>query len=181
MQIKTWKKAVLLMFAILLSWGFFPAPGDSADATKIYTDKFGYFSITPPQGWVRKDYPKETRARVRFTSPDDRATVGIIVRPVGPKEATFAKMLADKRLALENMRKKKPQGKYSLRESTICGYKCIRVDTEYPGQRIQENYLFTGKGLHVNFCYGAVDRGSLEKYRKTAMDSFCTIKLTGKK
>ena len=50
-----------------------------------------------------------------------------------------------------------------------------------PGTLIQENYLFTEKNLQVTFSCGAADKGSLEKYRQTALKSFCTIKLKGEK
>lgn len=170
------KKALWLVGAIVLSWGFFLSPVDSADNPTKYADKFGYFSLTPPKGWAQRDYPGETRGRVRFTAPGEKATMGLIVRPMEAGEETRTKLLVEKKRLVEKMRQKRPEGKYSLEETIICGHQCVKVNVEYP-ELIQENYLFTEKGLHVNFGYGAADRGSLEKYRQTAVDSFCTIKL----
>ncbi len=165
----------------MLAWGVFLIPGNSGAATQTYTDKFGYFSFTPPPGWTQKDYPSDDRGRVSFTSADGKARMSIIVRPAKPEEMSFTKLLANKRDLMEEMRKKRPEGKYLLREGTFYQYKCVRVDVEYPGKLIQENYLFVDEGFHINFGYGAENQKDLEKYRPVAMKSYCTFKLKGKK
>lgn len=177
MDAKLWKKARWLVFALTLSWGILFSLGAFAADPPTYTDRFGYFSFTPPAGWTQKDYPEDNRGRVRFTTPDSKATLSIIARPVQPEEATFEKLLASKQLLMEEMRKKKPEGKYHLKEGTICQFKCVEVDVEYPGTLIHESYLFVEKGFHINFGYGAVDKKNLAKYRQIALKSLCTIKL----
>ena len=176
MNTKLWKKARWLMLALFLSWGFFPGPVNAA-APNTFTDKLGFFSFTPPPGWVEKDYPGEKVGRVRFTSPDRKATLSIIVGPPPPQEATYDKLLAAKRGIVEKIRREKPEGQYRLAEGSICQFKCVKFEVEIPGQLIQENYLLVEKGLSVSFGYGAPDQASLEQYRKIALDSFCTIKL----
>jgi len=177
MNAKVWKKAVIIIFAVFLSWGFLPGPGGSAAAPETFTDKLGFFSFTPPEGWTEMDYPGEKVGRVRFTSPDRQATLSLIVMPAPPQEATLEKLLAGKRLIVEKMRQERPEGKYGLREDKVCQYKCVRIEVEFPGKQIQEYYIFLEGGLNVTFSYGAPDRAGLEKYRKIALDSFCTIKL----
>jgi hypothetical protein len=172
-----WKKSLWLMPILCLCWGYAPGWGVAADSPQTYTDKHGYFSFTPPPGWVEKDYPGEKVGRVRFTSPDRLATLSIIVRPAPPEEATFEKLLVAKRQVLEKLQQEKPEGKYRLVDGVICQFKCVKMDVEFPGQLIQENYLFVEKGLSVTFGYAANDPAGLEKYRRTALDSFCTIKL----
>jgi hypothetical protein len=179
MKTKLWKKAWVLMLALFLSWGFFPGPVDAA-APKTFTDKVGYFSFTPPPGWVEKDYPDAAMGRVRFTSPDRQASLSIIVLPAPAPETTFEKLLAEKQGIMERMRREKPDGKYRLGEGTICKFRCVKFVVEFPGQIIQENYLFVEKGLSVSFGYAAANQESLEKYRQTAQNSFCTIKLKKK-
>lgn len=181
METRIWRKSWWVAGALFLIWGFFLIPGNSGAASKTYADKFGYFSFTPPLGWKQKDYPKDDRARVSFTAPDGKARLSVIVRPAGPDEMTFAKLVASKRVLMERMRKKKPEGKYSLREGTICQYKCVHVDVEYPGKLIHESYLFVDQGFHINLGYSATDRKNLAKYRQIARDAFCTIKLKRKK
>ena len=165
------------MAVIFLSWGYFPDLAAAADTSKTYTDPHGYFSFTPPPGGVERDFPGSTVGRIRFTAPDRRATLSIIVMPAPPQEATFEKLLADKRQIMEKMRQEKPEGKYRLAESTICQFRCVKLEVEFPGQIIQENYLFVDQGLSVSFGYAAKDQANLEKYRQVALDSFCTIKL----
>jgi len=180
MDSKLLKKVLWLMLSIYLLWGVAPVPGEAADNLQKYNDKSGYFSLTPPPGWVEKDYPDKNVGRVRFTSPDRKATLSIIVMPAPPQEATFDKMLAAKQQIVEKMRREKPEGQYRLSQGTICQFKCVRFDVAFPGQIIQENYLFLEKGLSVSFGYAAAEQASLEKYRQIAVDSFCTIKLKGK-
>ena len=177
MKAKLWRNAWWLMFVIFLSWGYSPGLGDAADNPKTFTDQQGYFSFTPPPGWTEKDYPGEKVGRVRFTSADRQATLSIIVMPATPQETTFEKLLAAKQQIVEKLRQEKPEGKYRLAEGTICKFKCVKLDVEFPGQIIQENYLFVEKGLSITLGYGAADQASLEKYRQVALDSFCTIKL----
>jgi hypothetical protein len=177
MDTKLLKKALTFIFAVFLSWGFLPGPGGSAAAPKTFTDKLGYFSFTPPEGWTEMDYPGEKVGRVRFTSPDRQATLSLIVMPAPPQEATFEKLLAGKRLIVEKMRQETPEGKFGLKEDKICQHKCVRIEVEFPGTLIQENYIFLEGGLSVTFGYAASDRAGLEKYRKIALDSFCSIKL----
>ena len=177
MDVKLLKKAVTFIFTVFLSWGFLPGPGGSAADPKTFTDKLGFFSFTPPEGWTEKDYPGETVGRVRFTSPDRKATLSIIVMPAPPQEATFEKLLEGKRGLLEKMRQEKSEGKFGLKEDKVCQYKCVKTEREEPGRLIQEYYIFLDGGLNVTFSYGASDRAGLEKYRKIALDSFCTIKL----
>jgi hypothetical protein len=180
MKTRLWKKALWLMFTLLLCWGFFPGLGDSAATPKTFTDKLGFFSFTPPEGWVEKDYPGEKVGRVRFTSPDNKATLSIIVGPASPQITTLEKLLADRRIIVEKMRREKPEGQYRLSAGTICRFKCVRFEVELPGQ-VQDNYLLLEKGLNISFGYAAADQASLEQYRQIAQDSFCTIKLKGKK
>jgi hypothetical protein len=130
---------------------------------------------------VEKDYPDAKVGRVRFTSPDRQATLSIIVMPASPQEGTFEKLLAAKRLIMGKLQREKPEAKYRLAESTICQFKCVKFEVEIPGQLIQENYLLVEKGLNVSFGYAAANPAGLEKYRPLALDSFCTIKLKGKK
>ncbi|MDD5641311.1 MAG: hypothetical protein PHX53_06645 [Syntrophales bacterium] len=182
MQTKLWKKAVCLKFAIFLSWGFFPAPGDSAGSPKVYTDKFGYFSFIPPAGWTEGPCPapKKNQSKVIFSTLGEKVVIHIIAQPATPEDKIFANLLADTKRSLENMRRQRPEGKYKMQESTICGKKCVRADVEWPGQII-EGYIFTENGIRTYLSYAAVNRELLEKFRKTAMDSLCTIKLKGKK
>lgn len=177
MKARLWKKTLWLMSVIFLCWGFLSGPGDSVSSPQTFTDKAGFFSFTPPPGWTEKDYPGEKVGRVRFTSPDRQATLSIIVMPATPQETTFEKLLAAKQQIVEKLRQEKPEGKYRLAEGTICKFKCVKLDIEFPGQIIQENYLFVEKGLSITLGYGAADQASLEKYRQVALDSFCTIKL----
>jgi hypothetical protein len=177
MKASSWKKALWLVAVIFLLGGSAPGGGEAGDNPKIFTDTHGYFSFTPPPGWVEKDYPGETVGRVRFIAPDKLATFSIIVMPAPPQEATYDKLLAAKRGILEKMRREKPEGRYSLAESTICGFKCAKFGVEIPGQLVQENYVLVEKGFSVNFGYAAVNQTGLEKYRRTALDSLCTIKL----
>jgi hypothetical protein len=177
MNTKLLKKALTFILAVFLSWGFLPGPGGSAAAPKTYTDKLGFFSFTPPEGWTEKDYPGTTVGRVRFISPDRKATLSIIVMPASPQEPTFEKLLEGKRGLVEKMRQERPEGKYGLKEDKICQFRCVRIEVEFPGKIIQENYIFLDKRLSVSFGYASPDRAGLEKYRKVALDSFCTIKL----
>jgi len=177
MNTRLWKKSWWFVPIICLCWGYAPGWGEAAAGPQTYADKNGYFSFTPPPGWVEKDYPGEKMGRVRFTSPDRKATLSIIVMPASPQEATFEKLLAAKRLIMEKLRQEKPEGKYRLAEGNICQFKCVKLEVEIPGQLIQENYLLVEKGLNVSFGYAAANQAGLEEYRRTALDSFCTIKL----
>ena len=181
METGIWQKSRWVVYVLLLTWGLLLSPGYSGAASKTYADKFGYFSFTPPPGWTQKDYPKDDRARVSFTSPDGKARLSLIVRPAGSAEKTFAQLMASKRDLMEGMRKKKPDGKYLLKEGTICQHKCVQVDVEYPGKLVHESYLFVDQGFHINFGYAATDRKNLEKYRSIAMRSLCTFKLKGRR
>ncbi|MHB8066648.1 MAG: hypothetical protein ACYDIC_01975 [Desulfobaccales bacterium] len=180
MNTRVWKKTLGLMSVILLSWGYLPGLAQAADSPKPFTDPRGYFSFTPPPGWAEKDFPGEKVGRIRFTAPDSKATLSIIVMPASPQEVTYEQLLAAKRQVVEKMRREKPDGKYRLAEGAVCQFKCVKIEVEFPGQLIQENDLFVEKGLSVSFGYAAADRGSLEKFRQVAADSFCTIKLKGK-
>jgi hypothetical protein len=181
MKTKLWKKALWLMFALCLSWGFFPGIGDSAATPKTFTDKLGFFSFTPPEGWVEKDYPGEKVGRVRFTAPDNKATLSIIVGAASAQAITLEQLLADRKMLVEKLRREKPERRYHVSAGTICRFKCVRFDVEIPGQLIQENYLLMEKGLNISFGYTAANQAGLEKYRQTAINSFCTIKLKGEK
>ena len=66
MNARLWKKALWIMSSIFLCWGYGPALGNAADNPQTYTDGHGYFSFTPPPGWVEKDFPGESRDEVRL-------------------------------------------------------------------------------------------------------------------
>ena len=180
MKAKLWSKGWRLLFLLVLSWGFSLSPQASQAAPKTYVDPHGFFSFTPPPGWTEKDYPGASVGRVRFTAPDRQATMSIIVMPAPPQEATFDKLLAAKQAVVAKMRQEKPQGKFTLQEDKICQFRCVRLDTVFPGHLVMENYLLVEQGLSVSLGYTAKNRENLDKYRQTALSSFCTIKLKGK-
>ena len=141
-----------------------------------YQDPNGLFTMTPPEGWLRKDYPQETQSRVRFTSPDGKGSIGVIVGPAGRDEADFDQLLPEKRRSVEELQKIFPQGQFRLSEDTICGQRCVRVETVIPGQLVQENYLYVSKGLHFNLDYNAPNQEDFKLYRRMAHTALCTIK-----
>lgn len=147
-----------------------------AACSQAYRDPKGLFTMTPPEGWVRKDYPQEINSRVRFTSPDGKGSIGVIVGPATPEEADFEQLLAAKRQSVAELQEIFPQGRFWLSEDTICGHRCVKVTTSIPGQLVQENYLYVSRGLHFNLDYNAPTQEDFELYRELAQEALCTIK-----
>jgi len=148
---------------------------DTANA-QVYQDPKGLFTITPPEGWVRKDYPQETRSRVRFTSPDGKGSIGILVRPAAPEETVFEQLLTEKRANLENLKREFPTGRFVISEGNLCGFRCVKLETRIPGKIVQENYLYVANGVHFNLDYNAPNQEDFEQYREIGSESLCTIK-----
>jgi len=163
--------AAALAFVCLLCCGAVA----TADA-QVYKDPKGLFTMTPPEGWVRKDYPQETRSRVRFTSPDGKGSIGILIRPAEPEEAVFEQLLAEKKANLENLRREFPTGRFVISEGSFCGHRCVKLETRIPGKIVQENYLYVDQGIHFNLDYNAPDQEDFEQYREIGSKSLCTIR-----
>lgn len=163
---------IAALFLGCLVFGGFP----QAAWPQAYHDPKGLFTMTPPEGWLRKDYPQETNSRVRFTSPDGRGSIGIIVGPAAPEEADFQQLLAAKRQSVAELQQIFPQGRFRLSEDIICGHRCVKVATFIPGQLVQENYLYVTGGLHFNLDYNAPSQEDFELYRELAREALCTIK-----
>jgi|GEM_PF-2610977 len=134
------------------------------EATK-YTDPKGYYTLTPPTGWSRKDFSTDPRSKVQFFSPDGAAQLGIIVRP---ESESYEEILAGAKQNAENQKRNFPSGTFTIMEATVCGCKAVKVENSVPGMVRQDLYLFPSGGLHFNIAYGAPSQSLFDKFKDDA-------------
>jgi hypothetical protein len=144
--------------------------------TQVYQDPKGFFSFAPPSGWVEKVYPHDRHTRLRFSSPDGKASIVMWARPANAREATFEKFLAEKRQLFEKMKKGKPHLNAVMTETTFCGHRCIEIEARQPGKLVQNTFLYLDQGLHFHVGYSAANQQDFEVNKERALTALCTIK-----
>jgi Tol biopolymer transport system component len=148
-----------------------------ADDIGTYEGKNGYFTIAPPKGWRKKDFPTDPRSKVHFNCPPpNTASIGIIARP---EEMTFDELIAGKRKIQEDFKRQFPTGKIVLSETTLCGFRTVKIEIEIPNTVKQELFFFLANGLHFNLTYSAGSQQDFAKFRKIALNSLSSIKPRG--
>ena len=175
-KIKRGTRIAILAFGCLCFGVLALFPMTVQAGAKVYHDPRGFFSFVPPPGWVEKVYPHHSHTRLRFSSPDGKASIVMWARPATAKEATFEKFLAEKRKLFENMKKGKPNLNVVMTETTFCGHQCLKIELIQPGKLVQTTFLYLDQGLHFHVGYSAANQQDFDKNQERALTALCTIK-----
>ena len=166
------RKAVLTVTVIAVMGTVQASGGQATD----YADPKGYYTLTPPAGWTRKDFANDPRSKVQFITPDGAGQLGIIVRP---DSKSFGDILADAKGNAENQKRNFPDGSFVVTETTLCGVKGVKVENTVAGMVRQDLYLFMSGGLHFNIAFGAPNQTLFDKFKRDAQTAIDSLRPRG--
>lgn len=166
------------MFLLFVAWGWpYLNVGNSQGADAIhydlspteYLDPKGFFRITPPKGWISKEYYSKSRGKVIFESEKmsilvgGRTTAGYSFEEMVQEEKETSKGL------LEKYREYDP--KISFYQSNLDGAPLLISVLELPNRTISESYFFMRGKTEYVFGYTA-SSDLFDRYIDLAMKSF---------
>lgn len=146
----------------------------SAAGSDAYRDGKGFFTFTPPGGWILQEFRDEPRNKVQCQSPDGEAVIGIIVRP---REGTFQDVIEGQEGFLNTQRKFFPENKYIMSDTFVCGSKASKIEMEAPGGMKQDIYVFLSGDLYFNITYAAVSAKAFEEHWEEVSDAFSSLRV----
>jgi hypothetical protein len=117
-----------------------------------YRDKMGSFSVTPPPGWTRKDFPVgKRRSMVLFHEPKNRnVSITVIALPKVKSRTAFFKAAENKISQLKSMF---PKGRFKLRKSKPAEMDALVMEITIPGTVRQEIRQLRGPGAAYTITY----------------------------
>ncbi len=117
-----------------------------------FRDKKGYFSIVPPAGWTRKDFPTEKeRSMILFHEPTNRnVSISVIALPKAKSKGAFYKEAEKKVSQLKTMF---PKGTFKLQKSKLAGMDALVMENTIPGTVKQEIWQVRGDKAAYTITY----------------------------
>ena len=108
-----------------------------------FRDKMGYFSVVPPAGWTRKDFPAEKeRSKVVFHEPTNRnVSITVIALPKAKSKGAFYKE-AEKRIS--QLKTMFPKGTFKLQKSKLAGMDALLTENTIPETLKQQTWQLRG-------------------------------------
>lgn len=139
-------------------------------------DQRGGFVFKQPPGWVKAKFPGGAHNRLRFQPPDGKGTIEIFIQTAKQEESTFEQLLEMKKKRMVTFRKNNPKFKVSLKETSFCGHRCVKIEAKKPRSGVQHAYFYLDAGRHISISFQAPTQKDFDRYEKIALKSLCTLK-----
>jgi|GEM_PF-5983448 len=164
-------KAGILLFLSLGCLRRVSATEDNLSGDRIYVDtKNSYFSLIPPKGWEKEDYP-DTRTKVAWREPSDQR---VLLRVIA-REATesYDELKVSQ---MDNAQKFASRGvNLHFSETSLQNIPVILLEGDIPGTGRTRLLFFLLDGIYFNCQYAAPNRQLYDKHLKCTMDALSTI------
>lgn len=183
MRLHDWASTALLAVVVNphSSLGAQPTSLNRPPTANAYSDKNGFFTFVPPQGWKRKDYPSDPRSKVEFVHPTNEAVHIVIIVATAPPhmtDSTFVDLIKNDmettkaRIGLPVLVTTKP--------GEFAGHVAAYVRSSLLGGGLeQELTLFLANNVFFNISFQAPDERLLEANRNVVTDSLSTLVFRG--
>ena len=140
-----------------------------------YHDPNGFFNITPPAGWVIKEYPNDSRGKVKFIAPGIRG-VSLLIIGMATDMSSIDNIVASTKKSEGRLKSKyqrfNPSGGHKIinwyGQPAVKGYFLI------PNRFRQESMEFFIEKQYYNQSYAA-PTSHFEEYKKQAMLSMHSL------
>lgn len=159
--------------ALLLYVGLFFSFACAAGPQAPYEDNNSYFSIMPPVGWRATDLSAGYRSSVKFSSPDDNASILLVAEL---DDYDLGMLYSSKKEYVEDQKKRFPEGDFLLSRVTLAGFPALKIDYRLLDALRGEVYYFYFDGLRFDLAYSGRSNRDFDYYHTEALAALTSIK-----